>query len=132
LRDYRLAWLWNDVDRMGGRMAKESGVMAGPPLRSALIGEFVGTALLVLLGDGVVAGNVLINDAPDGMMVTTGWGLAVAMAVYLSGRLSGGHINPAVTLALAARGSFPRERVLPCSCTSTMVRRFGPLSTSTG
>jgi glycerol uptake facilitator protein len=87
--------------------------MAGPPLRSALIGEFVGTALLVLLGDGVVAGNVLINDAPDGMMVTTGWGLAVAMAVYLSGRLSGGHINPAVTLALAARGSFPRERVLP-------------------
>jgi glycerol uptake facilitator protein len=47
------------------------------------------------------------------MMITTGWGLAVALAVYLTGRLSGGHINPAVTLALAARGTFPRSRVLP-------------------
>ena len=42
-----------------------------------------------------------------------GWGLAVALAVYLSGRLSGGHVNPAVTLALAARGAFPWSRVLP-------------------
>ena len=47
------------------------------------------------------------------MMITTAWGLAVALSVYLCGRLSGGHINPAVTLALASRGDFPRSRVLP-------------------
>ena len=87
--------------------------MAVPPLRSALIGEFLGTALLILLGDGVVAGDVLLNKTSDKMMITTAWGLAVALAVYLCGRLSGGHINPAVTLALASRGDFPRSRVLP-------------------
>ena len=87
--------------------------MTGPPLRPALIGEFLGTALLVLLGDGVVAGVVLLDKTPDKMMITTGWGLAVALAVYLTGRLSGGHINPAVTLALACRGAFPPSRVLP-------------------
>jgi glycerol uptake facilitator protein len=84
-----------------------------PTLRSALMGEFVGTALLILLGDGVVAGDVLLNETSDKMMITTAWGLAVALAVYVCGRLSGGHINPAVTLALAARGAFTRGRVLP-------------------
>jgi glycerol uptake facilitator protein len=66
-----------------------------------------------VLGDGVVAGDVLLNKTTDKMMITTGWGLAVALAVYLTGRLSGGHVNPAVTLALASRGAFPRSRVLP-------------------
>jgi len=94
-------------------MAKESLIAAGPPLRPALFGEFIGTALLIVLGDGVVATDVLLNKASDKMMITTAWGLAVAMAVYLCGRLSGGHVNPAVTLALAARGEFPRSRVLP-------------------
>jgi glycerol uptake facilitator protein len=84
-----------------------------PPLGAALTGEFLGTALLILLGDGVVAGDVLLNKASDKMMITTAWGLAVALAVYVCGRLSGGHINPAVTLALAARGAFPRSRVFP-------------------
>jgi glycerol uptake facilitator protein len=87
--------------------------MAPPPLRAALVGEFLGTALLVLLGDGVVAAVVLLSKTSDQMMITTGWGLAVALAVFVSGRLSGGHINPAVTLALAARGEFARSRVLP-------------------
>jgi glycerol uptake facilitator protein len=94
-------------------MAKGSSAMTQPPLRSALIGEFLGTALLIVLGDGVVAGDVLLNKTSDKMMITTAWGLAVALAVYLSGRLSGGHVNPAVTLALASRGAFPRSRVLP-------------------
>jgi glycerol uptake facilitator protein len=87
--------------------------MAEPPLRAALLGEFLGTALLVLLGDGVVAAVVLLSKTADQMMITTGWGLAVALAVYVSGRLSGGHINPAVTLALTARGAFPRARLIP-------------------
>jgi glycerol uptake facilitator protein len=94
-------------------MSKASSATTVPPLQAALTGEFVGTALLILLGDGVVAGDVLLSKASDKMMITTAWGLAVAMAVYLCGRLSGGHINPAVTLALAARGAFPRSRVLP-------------------
>jgi glycerol uptake facilitator protein len=87
--------------------------MVAPPLGFALLAEFLATALLILLGDGVVAGVVLLKMTSDKMMVTTGWGLAVALAVYVSGRMSGGHINPAVTLALAARGEFPRSRVLP-------------------
>lgn len=87
--------------------------MNPPPLRSALIGEFLGTALLILLGDGVVGSVVLLNKQADWIVITTGWGLAVALAVYLSGRLSGGHVNPAVTLALAVRGDFPWGRLLP-------------------
>jgi glycerol uptake facilitator protein len=94
-------------------MAKGSSSMTEPPLGSALMGEFLGTALLILIGDGVVAGDVLLNKTSDKMMITTAWGLAVTLAVYLCGRLSGGHINPAVTLALASRGAFPRSRVLP-------------------
>ncbi len=94
-------------------MPKESNAPALPPLHAALLGEFIGTALLIVLGDGVVAGVFLLGRKPDNVMITTGWGLAVALAVYVSGRLSGGHINPAVTLALAARRAFPVRRVLP-------------------
>ena len=94
-------------------MAKASSAIAQPPIHAALLGEFVGTALLIVLGNGVVAGVVLLHRQPDNMMITTGWGLAVALAVYVSGRLSGGHINPAVTLALTARGTFPGRRLLP-------------------
>jgi len=86
---------------------------AAPPPRPALMAEFLGTALLITIGEGVVAAVVLMGKAPDRMAITTAWGLAVALAVFVSGRLSGGHLNPAITLALAARGEFPRARVLP-------------------
>jgi glycerol uptake facilitator protein len=73
------------------------------------LAEFVGTMLLVLLGDGVVA-NVLLGrskgENSGWMVIATGWGVAVALAVYASGRISGAHLNPAVTLALATIGSF--------------------------
>ena len=94
-------------------MAKDSTAPEQPPLHAAMLGEFVGTLLLIVLGNGVVAGVVLLSKRPDNMMITTGWGLAVALAVYVSGRLSGGHINPAVTLALVSRGAFPGGRLLP-------------------
>ncbi len=84
-----------------------------PPLGPALVAEFLGTGLLIVLGVGANATDVLLNKAPDRMMVAAAWGLAVALGVYLSGRLSGGHLNPAVTLALAARGDLPGSRVLP-------------------
>ena len=70
--------------------------------------------LLVLLGDGVVA-NVVLNrtKGQNGgwIVITVGWGVAVAMAVYAVGRISGAHLNPAVTVGLAAIGSFPWAEV---------------------
>ncbi len=81
---------------------------------NTFVAELVGTALLVLLGDGVVAGVVLSKSKAQNsgwIVITTGWGLAVALAVYAVGRVSGAHINPAVTLGLAAVGRFPWTRV---------------------
>jgi glycerol uptake facilitator protein len=81
---------------------------------SAFSAELVGTALLVLLGDGVVAAVLLGKSKAQGsgwIVITTGWGLAVAMAVYTVGRVSGAHINPAVTLSLALVGQFPWRQV---------------------
>ncbi len=79
-----------------------------------LVAEFIGTAVLVLLGDGVVANVVLKRTKGEGsgwIVIATGWGLAVAMAVYMVGHVSGAHINPAVTIALATIGGFPWSQV---------------------
>ncbi len=73
------------------------------------VAELVGTALLILLGNAVGANVVLGRTKGHGsgwIVITTGWGLAVAMAVYAVGRISGAHINPAVTLGLASIGSI--------------------------
>jgi glycerol uptake facilitator len=79
-----------------------------------LLAEAIGTMILVLLGDGVVA-NVVLNKTKGQnggwIVITVGWGVAVAVAVYAVGRISGAHINPAVTIALAAIGSFPWAQV---------------------
>ncbi len=67
--------------------------------------ELVGTMILIILGDGVVANVVLAKTKGNnsGWSVSaTGWGLAVAIAVYCGGRVSGAHINPAVTVGLAS------------------------------
>lgn len=76
--------------------------------------EFIGTMLLVLLGDGVVA-NVCLKGTKGHdsgwIVITIGWGLAVFTAVVVSGEFSGAHINPAVTVGLAAAGLFPASKV---------------------
>lgn len=68
------------------------------------IGEFLGTALLVLFGDGVVANMVLNRTKGNGggwIVISAGWGMAVFVAVFCVGKMSGAHLNPAVTLAMA-------------------------------
>jgi glycerol uptake facilitator protein len=75
-----------------------------------LFAEAIGTMILVLLGDGVVANVLLARSKGQGagwLVITIGWGVAVAMAVYAVGRISGAHLNPAVTFGLASIGSFP-------------------------
>ena len=76
---------------------------------NTFIAELIGTALLILLGDGVVAGVGLRdtkNENSGWMVITIGWALAVTFAVYAVGTVSGAHLNPAVTIALAATGQF--------------------------
>jgi glycerol uptake facilitator protein len=80
----------------------------------SLIAELLGTMVLVLLGDGVVANVVLAKTKGQNsgwIVIATGWGVAVAIAVYAVGRISGAHLNPAVTIGLAVIGSFPWSQV---------------------
>ncbi len=91
--------------------------MKSKGLTGEFIGEVFGTFILILLGDGVVA-NVglaprLAAPAYNWNTITLGWAFAVIVAVYVSAGVSGAHINPAVTLALAAKRDFPWSKVIP-------------------
>jgi glycerol uptake facilitator protein len=81
---------------------------------SEFTAEFIGTMILVLLGDGVVA-NVCLKGTKGSnagwIVITMGWGLAVFTAVVVSQQFSGAHLNPAVTIGLAAAGSFPLAKI---------------------
>ncbi len=86
-----------------------------------MMAEFFGTLVLILFGDGAVATFALftnIGGAPtpfanEWIVIMLGWGLAVMLGIYVAGAISGAHINPAVTLAFAARGKFPWSKVGP-------------------
>ena len=81
---------------------------------SPFLAELVGTMILIILGDGVVA-NVLLNRSKGQnsgwIVITAGWGLGVAIAVYCVASISGAHLNPAVTVGLAVIGKFPWSQV---------------------
>jgi glycerol uptake facilitator protein len=88
---------------------------AQPPLSQALAGEALGTYLLVLFGTGSVAAAVLTSAQLGLWQVAVVWGFGVTIAIYASAALSGAHLNPAVSLALALwrRRDFPIGRLLP-------------------
>lgn len=76
---------------------------------SNIMGEFLGTMILILLGDGVVAGVLLKKSKGENggwIVVTTAWALAVVIPAFIFGAISGAHFNPALTIALAFLGKF--------------------------
>ena len=91
-------------------------------LGGQLLSEFLGTLVLIALGDGVVAMVVLFGTGAPGEVInggytniTLGWGLGVLLGICVAGRVSGAHLNPAVTLSLAVFRGFPWSKVIPYS-----------------
>jgi glycerol uptake facilitator protein len=85
-----------------------------PGLLGELAAEFAGTMILILFGVGVVA-QVVAGGIGDHDSIAWSWGLGVMLGVYVAGRISGAHLNPAVTIALAAFKGFPWRKVAPYS-----------------
>jgi glycerol uptake facilitator protein len=92
--------------------------------RNTLVGELsaelLGTFTLIIFGVGVVAQTVLTPFSAGAQSIHWAWGLGVVMGIYVAGGISGAHINPAVTLALAVRRGFPWGKVLPYMLAQTV------------
>ena len=92
--------------------------------RNTLLGELsaelLGTFTLIIFGVGVVAQTVLTPFTAGAQSIHWAWGIGVVMGVYVAGGISGAHINPAVTLALALRREFPWPKVLPYTLAQTL------------
>ena len=85
-----------------------------PGLLGEMIAEFAGTMILILFGVGVVA-QVVAGGFGDHDSIAWAWGLGVMLGVYVAGRISGAHLNPAVTIALAVFKGFEWRKVAPYS-----------------
>ena len=108
-------------------LVRGSGLKRRGGLLGDCLAEFLGTAVLIMFGDGVVAMAVaglpgsgraetpttIFLAAGDWLLITWGWALAVVFGVYVAGGVSGAHLNPAVTLAFAIRRKFPWVKVVP-------------------
>jgi glycerol uptake facilitator protein len=87
-------------------------------LMGEMASEFAGTFILILFGVGVVA-QVVAAGIGDHDSIAWAWGLGVTLGVYVAGKISGGHINPAVTVALAVFRGFPWRKVAPYALAQT-------------
>jgi glycerol uptake facilitator protein len=107
------------ADAQTAQVRGKTGWRSGPV--GEYLSEFLGTAVLIMFGTGVVAmavaglpasgrGDGTISNG-DWLLITFGWGMAVIMAIYVAGGISGAHINPAVTVALALRRGFAWAKV---------------------
>nr|BBH92335.1 aquaporin [Thermogemmatispora argillosa] len=106
---------------MARQFTSRPSVLAG--LWGECLAEFFGTMILLLFGDGCVATFALFTNigannaatpfANEWIVIILGWGLAVMLGIYVAGAISGAHLNPAVTLALAVRGKFDWSKVVP-------------------
>jgi glycerol uptake facilitator protein len=94
--------------------------VADPPgqLLREMLAEFAGTMILILIGVGVVA-QVVARETGDYNSIAFAWGFAVTLGVYTAARVSGAHLNPAVTIALAAFRGFSWRKVLPYALAQT-------------
>lgn len=108
----------SNVGGAGSRAGWRGGVLG------ECLAEFLGTLVLIAFGTGVVAtavaalnqsgrGSAAFVAGGDWLLITCGWAAAVTLGVYVAGGVSGAHLNPAVTVALAWRRGFPWSRVLP-------------------
>jgi glycerol uptake facilitator protein len=117
----------SDISPLRNALRHGSGLKSLGGTWGEVLAEFLGTFVLIAFGDGVVAmavaalpgsgraatSTTIFNAAGDWLLITWGWALAVALAVYVAGGVSGAHLNPAVTLAFAVRRKFAWKKVLP-------------------
>jgi len=117
----------SDITPLRSALRNGSGLKRLGGTWGEVLAEFLGTFVLIAFGDGVVAMAVaalpgsgraatdttIFAAAGDWLLITWGWAFAVALGVYVAGGVSGAHLNPAVTLALAVRRKFAWNKVLP-------------------
>lgn len=122
-----LGSIMSEISPLRNAVRHGSGLKGIGGLWGEVLGEFLGTFVLICFGDGVVAMAVaalpgsgraatdttIFMAAGDWLLITWGWALAVAMGVYVAGGVTGAHLNPAVTLAFAVRRKFAWNKVLP-------------------